>query len=804
MDTTHTFINSYSFLNQCLRDWYERVTNRGGLVIAISRKAPRLWEYCERNLSDNVTEEKKQGITVVSEIALPFIDFSLYKNVSIVDDAIYHGTTFDKIVEIVIAARGRNTDNLYLSPVVMTSESRNMKYASMLDPESVELPREYIPFYVDTIIQRFDGMAKSYDMEFPIFTYELSDEKSSVLRERLKVLAKDLCDDENSCYGTKQWIREEEREIENYTIVLDSIYSKRSYQPDFAKLRFFANGNKLCVTSYCVMPVLESSLCKNTDMLSGDALDVWNLIIEKINETEETSNNDSEVIYQAEKTKVIVLNYLYSYGQFMAIRKDLEGIVGAESKVKVESRDFDYIFGIDLIGVKDMIQSTSFNPFEHSTETHVSSSVSSKFPIPYIYGFALQMKNDLSKFHKTDERLSCEFGAMHRWIELPSRELPRSKDYGRLRFGESFRSLIDRYSTIPSNAEIRKQLHQGLDLRIDRGSIVPNYVKIDNEEGGTWFRLFRSGENEDPCLDQPMRFFVGVIAKYLKIVERTEIWKEEIDFLLGILGHYSDLNSKTTIGYINADNILESAVAHDILSKVDEKEMKYVIKRTPLTLQLLSGTIYDNLTRDVIDNCCSFAGDLSKNRFSKNHVDLLAESLLWVNFDENKNAEILSQWATMFINKFIDKPFKGSDFYVFVTEYIIKYIQCVPSMTAFDELTQQYEKMAADDRYADIVKKLLNTIENKVLVIKPWAILNEMIPDLLYLWMISMHMVSPDDASMEERRNLEVSLAQLPAWIDREPIAKLLSLSSAKDVLGEPQPMINELYRRLMTSFVKR
>ena len=87
------FQRDYDVLNHIIEDWYEGMVNQEGLCLAISRKAPRLMEWCRQNYG-----ALPKPLHVVSELALPFMDMSQYKSCVVVDEAIYHGTTFSKVL----------------------------------------------------------------------------------------------------------------------------------------------------------------------------------------------------------------------------------------------------------------------------------------------------------------------------------------------------------------------------------------------------------------------------------------------------------------------------------------------------------------------------------------------------------------------------------------------------------------------------------------------------------------------------------------------------------------------------------
>ena len=90
-----SFLQDYKTLDCLLQNWGKRYFEKEDFLhIAISRKAPRLLEWVRLNgVGSN-------GIPVVTELALPFLNWQHINKVLVADEAIYHGTTFEKVLEI--------------------------------------------------------------------------------------------------------------------------------------------------------------------------------------------------------------------------------------------------------------------------------------------------------------------------------------------------------------------------------------------------------------------------------------------------------------------------------------------------------------------------------------------------------------------------------------------------------------------------------------------------------------------------------------------------------------------------------
>ena len=119
-DKKYSFLQDYDCLDYTIKDWGTHYFARKDyLHVAISRKAPRLLEWYA--LQDN---QKSEGndIDIVTELALPFFDWNMYKNIIIADEAIYHGTTFERIISLIEEAN-HFANNIEAMPVVTTTDA---------------------------------------------------------------------------------------------------------------------------------------------------------------------------------------------------------------------------------------------------------------------------------------------------------------------------------------------------------------------------------------------------------------------------------------------------------------------------------------------------------------------------------------------------------------------------------------------------------------------------------------------------------------------------------------------------------
>ena len=103
-------IRTHEGLDIRLQEWFNSLNNNdeNTLIVAIARKSPRLYEYCEMMWGGG---SSSQRLFIVSEHALPFLfqhNFAeKYHKVILVDEAIYNGTTWRLLCEWKIYVRYR-------------------------------------------------------------------------------------------------------------------------------------------------------------------------------------------------------------------------------------------------------------------------------------------------------------------------------------------------------------------------------------------------------------------------------------------------------------------------------------------------------------------------------------------------------------------------------------------------------------------------------------------------------------------------------------------------------------------------
>lgn len=565
---------TYASLDNLLKEWYDKLCACDALYIAISRKAPRLIEYCKMKFGD-------KRINVISELAIPFVDISSEIKCVVLDEAVYHGTTFSKIYNMV-GEMMRESQPLAM-PLTVTREAQKSYPIPFNDASIIE--KEDINFFIDTIISRFLQLGKPYDMEYPILYVDLDKEIDS---EMMESITTSIYKNESSKYffeiskpyHTSSYSREERKEYINYSFITEYIYDNivdTQKRPSFSKVRFFSKGKRLCISPMAPYIINDSDLDANSRLLGEPLQEIWHNIIRASEQSR--SSSDEQIRYQCGKSLAMMANYLLSYNMFLNIKESIEQSLHTytSAHLKVEVEDLTYLLGNNLAEeVAGYLNTQSLMPSK--PEVTMLPTLPQLRSIPYIYDMDYIRKTNFDNICYSSTLGACisnQFSAMHWDVEIRSRN-NQPEGCQRLRFGESFSSLYDKYVSYAfSSDDLREQLHRQIDSRIDRGSVVPNYVRLTTMNNSYWTRLFRAGENEDLYRDQLFRILLCIIRKY-KDYKGYDIDRYKLSFVVAIL----------CLGYENTINPLfgvrirvewsASSRTYVIFAEIDGQEINLV------------------------------------------------------------------------------------------------------------------------------------------------------------------------------------------------------------------------------------
>lgn len=152
--------NDFELLNAQMEKWYSRLMAHDSVIVAIARKAPRLFCYCKLKFPHLYNP----NVVAVSDIAVPFIKWeNTKKHCLVIDEAIYHGTTFGKVLRVVKnAVNDKDVDVRGLPWVVTQDALGNPDIVDSLVDGWNLIGNDNCNFFIDTVISKFFELGKPY------------------------------------------------------------------------------------------------------------------------------------------------------------------------------------------------------------------------------------------------------------------------------------------------------------------------------------------------------------------------------------------------------------------------------------------------------------------------------------------------------------------------------------------------------------------------------------------------------------------------------------------------------------------
>lgn len=516
------------------------------IVIALSRKGPRMLEYLKRYNS-------LKEFSFTTEHALPFIFEQISNNrdkkyrIFIVDDAIYFGSTIQNLYnEIKAYIDAYKLDNVKIYAVVTAikasdSKTLNIDDALLLNYEGKEpLRAGYGHYFVKCLMNDFSKLDNTLEVEFPTIEYDLpSNVDEQIVDEAIKKQYPDAFRPEQNGESRAKWC-----------IILEN--GKTSA---FNKVRIFISANKL---RFVFMN--PHYFNNNEETLAGLMVrqgspfrEMWNEIQLHFKNVELDIRKEfnNEIRRNRLRTQVILANYILSFNNFLVERDKINAIVGSlgidENSYSIKENNLTYLIGnVSLVAntigrLKVAADSNlSLDPLLSVKEMTVSNDYvleSNSLPkdeLEVLLNHNLVM---ISKSQDTEESLSAMFNNLTILIEKWTRGTIYDDNY-RLRFGYTMKNLtafVHRYGAfkIEEPEKFQTELHSWIDNRIDNGCIVPQYI-VDSASS-TWMRVFRPGENEDLLLSHLARLVLCVWNQANEILQVQKVNTYTYQSLLSVV-----------------------------------------------------------------------------------------------------------------------------------------------------------------------------------------------------------------------------------------------------------------------------
>lgn len=508
------------------------------IVIALSRKGPRLLEYLRLHYGLN-------SFPVVSEMALPFIIKKIKDNsdkkyrIFIVDDAIYFGSTIQNMYdEIMQYIQEYSLENVVVAKIFAAIKSKESKQLMVGETEicaESDIDSGYGHYFVKTLMQDLATLNESLEIEFPVVDYAIKDQEKTELLSYLKSVRPDII-----TYST----------CRNGVNNLNILFNEDRFS-SFNKLRTYETDNILKMVYMHPYYINNSESAIEGFMIGQyycykriwDSIEMFMIPMKK------------ELLYSSDlrrnwlRTKVVLANYLQSFSSIVGFVKDLEirdlNKRFSKTCLSVDFSNLQYLVGEGLL--VDIIKKNLEIVLEKGIEldnVFINSELSSekdlfieRKSLPDEELDLLQSYNAamVANSEKSFEALSAVFTNLTFLVEKWTRGTIFDNSY-RLRFGYTFDNLkriIRKYSRYNLEKNLNKKIHKWIDQNIDAGCIVPQYI-IDIESDN-WVRVFRPGENEDLLLSHLGRFVLHVWKKINKVTGIDKIPEDNLQAMLSVI-----------------------------------------------------------------------------------------------------------------------------------------------------------------------------------------------------------------------------------------------------------------------------
>lgn len=591
--------NLKSQINKIIQE--KEDTNGKVVVCAIARKAPKLLDYLHDRL-DDVWDK----MYVVTEIALPFLKWGDIRQIILIDDAIYYGST----VEGVYAKIQKFSDAVKIVPICCISATdSHLSFEKELKSESVE--RSVGHYFVDCLSGRFQTLLSPFEVEFPVLTIQYPDGK-------VFDSARFMQDIMGYGIGHVYYISDKEWGID-----------MSDNGKECKKIRLYFHKQKILLSCICTTPVFDDVLLDNNLFNNTIYASIWHNAIRK--GLAGCSDEDSRG-----KALCIAFNFLYSLAEFSkvwaTIKKGIESQFENEFvTIRFSEREPCLLFTDDVSKpmvqwADDFLAISTIASTDSFTEYEVDSFDVDKEVLPGTFEFSelyfSQQKKYLESFDKPELVLMSLFYLQNTMLDKLNRAFYMLNNE-RLKYGHSFStlgSLFDRKGI----KGYRSKMHSWVDQNIDRASIVPQYLKVTNSDRkSVWTRVFRSGENEMLFVSKWGRLVLHVLDSEIRKSGMESIPRSYLSSLIVYVHRKVGLKdcgfevqniqriNHTYTTYIKIGN--ETVEILDLMKKLDiilEDEANIIrIDEESLDNELLSGLSLPIDKTEEIDNLLSYVHD---------------------------------------------------------------------------------------------------------------------------------------------------------------------------------------------------
>lgn len=508
-----------------LKEWAEELLSQPGLVLAISRKGPRLIELLIREGLLPRTFMRR----VISEYALPFIR-KCRGNLIVADDAINYGSTFSKTISLAqeVSARCDTPVKVIGLPFAVSDEA-SPEYLTLVSKYFLRLRSGEPASFVNNLALAFRLLGKSFDIDHPMLTFagDFRDEYrvASVLEEIAWRLGGKLIPLETQVPTAKGFVN-----TTAWTILLDPCPTKAAGSPGICKLRLYLyGGSEMRVAAMSPFTVNRTDLSYLKKILSPNLNELWQELTSSVESCspslQRAANRSlatwasflaSTLLLHSSKDKFIqeLASHDFDVSWFGPRQDDLRLLIGPDFCKLAEDE------------IDNFLKSTPVSEDEQEVaQPSISELELERIPSEYAEQYSNRLTSLLGHSTDIDDAIKSVFYAQHIGIEKPSRK-HQTNGNDRLEFGLNYGKLR---SILKSSIGVTDEtlLHRCLDRLIDDGCVVPVLLNIGDEKVQEWVHVFRVGEGSIPIMAHTVRLLFEELTRDSPTKELSRITFEK-------------------------------------------------------------------------------------------------------------------------------------------------------------------------------------------------------------------------------------------------------------------------------------
>lgn len=502
------------------------------VLVAMSRKMPRLFEVINKGLCDDESNALKDCL--FTEHVLPYIlrDFDPEKQcLVIVDDAIYYGSTINQITGYIEKITSIKP---YVMPVAINEVFEDLRYAKLLwmNDHKNAIKEKHIPRFTTQLAELILGLRRPLDMEFPILRFDFSEKDTHknlqiAFEERSqeafeKYFQKD--DDNNDIYVIHHDIniKSNQEGATNYNVLPKKGSPYDQWNNDFCKMRFFVSDTSIQVVAFAPGILSEDTLTNEVPLFSDNRIQrMWDAVrVRKMAEWRKDETETEDFITksirdsyerQCARSRVIWANYLASFIYLLKHKKAIcntisdileENVEEVMNWPKFSKEDTQQMLPPELS--QSMTDSLNRCFQEWGDEDCAFNSIHSAvlanqelIPDEYKNEYIEITRNSMQRCSTAEEALSVLFSNQQLITNGGKMDNDALRRSLRLRFGVTYNALETKLAFPVGFNGLWRNIHKWIDKNIDEGAVKPRYERIIRDGKAYWIRTFRAGENEN-------------------------------------------------------------------------------------------------------------------------------------------------------------------------------------------------------------------------------------------------------------------------------------------------------------------